>query len=64
VPGAPDVLESTLEMLGASTLTIDNGREIINDSAIRKPVKKPAKPASRFSRLLSNLSDKIGDTRR
>jgi hypothetical protein len=64
VPGAPDVLESTLEMLGASTLTIDNGREIINDSAIRKPVKKPAKPASRFSRLLSNLSEKIGDTRR
>ena len=64
VPGAPDVLESTLEMLGASTLTIDNGREIINDSAIRKPVRKPAKPASRFSRLLSNLSEKIGDTRR
>ncbi|MEP7313502.1 MAG: hypothetical protein ABI859_13035, partial [Pseudomonadota bacterium] len=64
VPGAPNVLEETLEMLGASTLTIDDGREIINDSAIRKPVKKKQEKGSRFSRLLSNLTEKMGDSRR
>jgi hypothetical protein len=53
-PGAPNPLESTLEILGASTLTIDESREIVNDSAIRKPLAK--KPSSRFSKLLSRLS--------
>ena len=53
-PGAPNPLESTLEILGASTLTLDDSREIVNDSAIRKPLEK--KPGSRFSKLLSRLS--------
>jgi hypothetical protein len=53
-PGAPNPLESTLEILGASTLTLDESREIMNDSAIRKPIEK--KPGSRFSKLLSRLS--------
>jgi len=53
-PGAPQPLESTLEILGASTLTIDESREIVNDSAVRKPIEK--KQASRFSKLLNRLS--------
>jgi hypothetical protein len=54
-PGAADPLESTLEILGASTLTLDEGRTIINDSAIRAPVdRKPA--AGRFAKLLGRLS--------
>jgi hypothetical protein len=53
-PGAPNPLESTLEILGASTLTLDESREIVNDSAIRKPIEK--KQGSRFSKLLSRLS--------
>jgi hypothetical protein len=53
-PGAPNPLESTLEILGASTLTLDESREIVNDSAIRKPIEK--KSGSRFSKLLSRLS--------
>lgn len=53
-PGAPTPLESTLEILGASTLTLDESREIINDSAVRRPV--PKKPSgNRFSKLLSRL---------
>jgi hypothetical protein len=56
-PGAPNPLESTLEILGASTLTLDESREIINDSAIRKPVAKKER-TGRFARLLSRLSEK------
>jgi hypothetical protein len=54
-PGAATPLESTLEILGASTLSLDEGREIINDSAIRKPVNRKSANANRFSRLLSRL---------
>ena len=53
-PGAPNPLESTLDILGASTLTLDESREIVNDSAIRKPIEK--KSSSRFSKLLGRLS--------
>jgi hypothetical protein len=53
-PGAPNPLESTLEILGASTLTLDESREIINDSAVRKPLDR--KSGGRFSRLLNRLS--------
>lgn len=55
-PGAPNPLEETLEMLGASTLTLDESREIINDVGSRKPVHK-AKPG-RFAKLLNRLSDR------
>jgi hypothetical protein len=54
-PGASTPLESTLEILGASTLTLDEGREIINDSAVRKPVARKATGGNRFSKLLSRL---------
>ena len=57
-PGAATPLESTLEILGASTLTLDESqsRAIINDSAIRKPVKKSDTSATgRFARLLGKL---------
>jgi hypothetical protein len=53
-PGAPNPLESTLEILGASTLTLDESREIINDSAVRKPLDR--KSGGRFARLLGRLS--------
>jgi hypothetical protein len=53
-PGAATPLESTLEILGASTLTLDESREIINDSAVRKPLDR--KSGGRFSRLLNRLS--------
>ncbi|MEO6186788.1 MAG: hypothetical protein ABIP38_14300, partial [Steroidobacteraceae bacterium] len=53
-PGSAAPLESTLEILGASTLTLDEGRAIINDSAVRKPVDR--KGGNRFSKLLSRLS--------
>src|SRR5690606_17622136 len=53
--GGAEVLESTLEILGASTLSLDDGsREIITDAAGRKPADK--KSGGRFSRLLSRLS--------
>jgi hypothetical protein len=55
-PGAPTPLESTLEILGASTLTIDEGRELINDAAVRKPVASKTASTSRFSKLLGRLS--------
>jgi hypothetical protein len=55
-PGAPTPLESTLEILGASTLTLDESREIINDSAVRKPVDRKSAGGNRFSKLLSRLS--------
>ncbi|MDQ2640319.1 MAG: hypothetical protein M3Y79_07055 [Pseudomonadota bacterium] len=52
--GGAEVLESTLEILGASTLSLDDGgRTIINDAAARKPEKKSG--SSRFSRLLGRL---------
>jgi hypothetical protein len=53
-PGSATPLESTLEILGASTLSLDESREIINDSAIRKPLVAKA-GAGRFSKLLSRL---------
>jgi hypothetical protein len=54
-PGAPTPLESTLEILGASTLTLDESREILNDSAVRKPVDRKSAGGNRFSKLLSRL---------
>jgi hypothetical protein len=54
-PGAPRPLESTLEILGASTLTLDTQtRSIMEDSAVRKPLDR--KSGNRFSKLLSRLS--------
>jgi hypothetical protein len=53
-PGAPTPMESTLEILGASTLTLDEGRALINDSVVRKPLDR--KGGNRFSKLLGRLS--------
>ncbi|MET0280570.1 MAG: hypothetical protein ABW278_05515 [Steroidobacteraceae bacterium] len=52
-PGSPVPMESTLEILGASTLSIDDGRAIINDTGARTPIRKPP---NKFSKLLSRLS--------
>jgi hypothetical protein len=56
-PGASVPLDSTLELLGASTLTIDESREVINDSAIRRKPdpKKPEGSGGRLSKLLNRL---------
>ena len=56
-PGAAVPLEETLEILGASTLTLDESREVINDNAVRRKVekKKPAASGGRLSRLLNRL---------
>jgi hypothetical protein len=55
-PGAAAVLESTLDILGASTLTLDDGKgknlEATTGGTQRPPVKKNGK----FSKLLSRLS--------
>jgi hypothetical protein len=54
-PGAADVLESTLEILGASTLTMDDSKSLIVDDAAdrRSAVRKPQN--NKFSKLLSRL---------
>jgi hypothetical protein len=59
-PGAAQPLESTLEILGASTLTIDESREIVNDAAARHSKPTPKDKPGRFARLLNRLSDKGG----
>ncbi len=54
--GGAEVLESTLEILGASTLSLDNGgRSVITDASARKAADKKS-GGNRFSRLLSRLS--------
>jgi hypothetical protein len=53
-PGAAAVLESTLDILGASTLTLDEGKgKSLDDAAARRP---PVKKNGKFSKLLSRLS--------
>jgi hypothetical protein len=55
-PGAAAVMESTLEILGASTLTLDDGRAVISDDALaRKPGAGKKAGNGKFSRLLSRL---------
>ncbi|MGC4029448.1 MAG: hypothetical protein QM696_11280 [Steroidobacteraceae bacterium] len=55
-PGAATPLDQTLEILGASTLTLDESREIINDSAIRTPVSTTkTKKGGRLAKLLNRL---------
>lgn len=64
-PGQALAMESTLEMLGASTLTLDDDRVQITDPALRRAGEK-AKPKNglRFSRLLGRLTERLGDNRR
>ena len=66
-PGQAAPLEETLELLGASTLTLDEDKKtVIDDSALRRSAdagkKKPG--GLRFSKLLGRLSEKLGDSRR
>jgi hypothetical protein len=59
MPGAAQPLEETLEILGASTLTLDESREIIREPLGRDTPKKPEKgPGARFARLLTRLSNR------
>jgi hypothetical protein len=55
----PQTLEETLEILGASQLTIDTGRgESINDSGVRH-LRVQVQKNSPFSRLLERLSERL-----
>jgi hypothetical protein len=58
-PGASTPLEETLDILGASTLTLDESHEIINDATVRKstPKKKGPGAGGRFARLLNRLGN-------
>ena len=55
----PQTLEETLEILGASQLTIDTGRgENINDSGVRH-LRVEVQKNSPFSKLLERLSERL-----
>jgi len=55
----PQTLEETLEILGASQLTIDTGRgETINDSGVRH-LQVEVQKNSPFSKLLERLSERL-----
>jgi len=52
-------LEETLEILGASALTIDNGNgETLNDTGVRH-LRIEAQKNSPFARLLERLSERV-----
>jgi len=55
----PHTLEETLEILGASELSIDNGNgESINDSGVRH-LRVQVQKNSPFTRLLERLSERM-----
>jgi hypothetical protein len=55
----PQTLEETLEILGASQLSMDNGRgETINDSGVRH-LRVEVQKNSPFSKLLERLSERM-----
>jgi hypothetical protein len=55
----PQTLEETLEILGASQLTIEDGRgEILNDSGVRH-LRVEVQKNSPFSKLLERLSERM-----
>jgi hypothetical protein len=55
----PQTLEETLEILGASELTIDNGRgETLNESGVRH-LRVEVQKNSPFSKLLDRLSERV-----
>jgi hypothetical protein len=55
----PQTLEETLEILGASQLTIEDGRgEIVNDSGVRH-LRVEVQKNSPFSKLLERLSERM-----
>ena len=58
-PRGPQTLEETLEILGASQLTIDDGRRAtINDSGVRH-LRVEVQRNSPFSKLLERLSERM-----
>jgi hypothetical protein len=61
-PRGPQTLEETLEILGASELTIDNGNgATLNESGVRhlRVEVQKSSPNSPFARLLERLSEKM-----
>ncbi len=65
-PGQSAPLDSTLEMLGADTLTLDDAKALLDDSGLRRRAAlapAPKKAGMRFTRLLGALTQKLGDSR-
>ena len=55
----PQTLEETLEILGASQLSMDReGRETLNDSGVRH-LRVKAQRNSPFTKLLERLSERM-----
>ena len=55
----PQTLEETLEILGASQLSIDSGRgETLNDTGVRH-LRVQVQKNSPFSKLLERLSERL-----
>jgi len=55
----PHTLEETLEILGASQLSIDSGRgETLNDTGVRH-LRVQVQKNSPFSKLLERLSERL-----
>lgn len=58
--GAPQTLDETLEILGASELQIDTSHTLLNDSGVRHiRIQADNRPPSAFSRLLDRLTDRL-----
>ena len=56
---APQTLEETLEILGASEIEIDNGRgELLNDTGVRH-LEVTVQKNSPFSRLLERITERV-----
>jgi len=58
---SPKTLEETLEILGADSLEIDNGRgELLNDSGVRPMgMRRAVQTNSPFAKLLERLSERV-----
>jgi len=57
----PQTLEETLEILGASELEIDSGRETVNESGVRH-LRVEVQKNTPFRRLIDRLSEKVRKT--
>lgn len=58
--GAPQTLDETLEILGASELQIDTSHTLLNDSGVRHlRIEMDKRQPSAFSRLLDRLTDRL-----
>ena len=55
---SPKTLEETLEILGASDLEIDSGRELLNDTGVRH-LRVEVQKNTPFAKLLDRISERV-----